>query len=242
MAFGELVDIGDTAIRDLADLAENHSHIAAIIATASQPPFPEKFSDVYRRASESTGLPVQKVRSVVVALTNLEHIRVRMRTDADKFLEIITASIDRRSAPAWSKEVRAKWVEAINDIADGLKALNNNNPLVILEKSSELTYAHQNILQESRIVTDIRPVFSPDGESVTRAVIIHTLLIEYSDGPDRRKMEFALDAADVAELLKACERAEFKATALKAALKPMPWQVIIPREEQARKGCEDGKD
>jgi hypothetical protein len=74
----------------------------------------------------------------------------------------------------------------------------------------------------------MRPVFDDAGESIKQTIVTHTILIDYSDGGDNRQLQVAMDASDIAELRRLCERAEVKAASLRSVLKDMPWPVSIP--------------
>jgi hypothetical protein len=86
-------------------------------------------------------------------------------------------------------------------------------------KGLDLAVSDQKVLLRTRIVTDIRPVFSlqAGGEEPTQppaAMVKHSLRLEYLEGNDSRTFVVSLDEVDVTRLRDAIERAERKARAL----------------------------
>ena len=63
-----------------------------------------------------------------------------------------------------------------------------------------------------------------------QSVVSHTLSIDYHDGPDHRVIQFTLDATDIADLKKQCERAQNKSAVVKRDLKCLPWPTSVFRE------------
>ncbi len=124
---------------------------------------------------------------------------------------------------AWSLRTGEKWSEAEvaswDALQPSLERLLANEALIALGKTIRLQYEHANILTETRVITDIRPVFSFDATKPIAAVICHTLRIAYTSEADTRHVAFALDTDDLRELVKVCERALTKADALSAYLK-----------------------
>jgi len=72
------------------------------------------------------------------------------------------------------------------------------------------------VLTDTRLITDLRPVFNAAGDEIKAIVLTHVLSVSYFDGSQRRRIEFALDVADLGQLRKIAERAYRKmATARK---------------------------
>jgi hypothetical protein len=79
-------------------------------------------------------------------------------------------------------------------------------------------YEYENVYYKSRTITDIRPVFSTEIDSVEAALIIHTLRIHYHIGAAHKDFYVALDTNDLQQLIDVLERAKVKAEKLKAML------------------------
>lgn len=73
------------------------------------------------------------------------------------------------------------------------------------------------LLEESRILTDLRPVFSEKNPASLDAFsVIHTLVLNCNENSTSKTVHIALDTADLAELKAAIVRAEHKEKVLSA--------------------------
>jgi len=90
-----------------------------------------------------------------------------------------------------------------------------------------LAYDHPNPIRETKIITDLRPIFDEKGLNIKQMTITHTLHIEYHDGVRLQTLFLTLDAADVTKLRKFCERAEIKAVTIKKQMHGLAWPVAI---------------
>ena len=68
-------------------------------------------------------------------------------------------------------------------------------------------YASDNLLQSTRILTDVRPLFSDDAQSIDGAVVAHTLRLRYDSAGIDHELSLALDSSDLHKLIEDCERA-----------------------------------
>ena len=99
-----------------------------------------------------------------------------------------------------------------------LKELLNNPQIYYASKARELTTEHANVYINSRIITDIRPVFGMNlDEPPKGGVVTHTLHVHYrahKEG-EHKDIFLALDKDDLEALKNAIERAEKKENNLK---------------------------
>lgn len=122
-----------------------------------------------------------------------------------------------------SLRVIAKWSDA--DLASwellgpAFERLISNETLRGLGKAVRLQYEHTNILTETYLVTDVRPVFDASGTAPQAAIICHTLRVAFTSDGRTKHLAFALDNEDLRNLIQGCERALRKADALRAFLK-----------------------
>jgi len=115
--------------------------------------------------------------------------------------------------------------DIIEDFTEGQKLILSNR-LNLLLKSEQLYYAaksiglkaeYNNVFIQSRIVTDIRPIFSLNIDETPKAgMVIHNLHIHYRGEEIMHKdIYFALDSDDIAALKELILRAEKKEISLK---------------------------
>lgn len=88
----------------------------------------------------------------------------------------------------------------------------------VAAKSSNLAYDFAYLLQYSRVITDVRPVFDEQAEKIEGAVVSHVLRLKYSGRDSEHSLSVVLDAADVRRLRDECERALVKAKVVKQSL------------------------
>jgi len=102
-----------------------------------------------------------------------------------------------------------------SDIRDVLDA----RASVLLAKSGDLEYAHANVAQNMRIITDVRPLFgdNPDPE-ILASVISHQLVVTALKNDELRDIYIALDAEDLDLLGEQVERAKKKDVKVRAML------------------------
>ena len=60
-------------------------------------------------------------------------------------------------------------------------------------KAIELSYDSDNLLQRTRILTDVRPLFSEDAQSIDGAVVAHTLRLRFDSAGIDHELSLALD-------------------------------------------------
>jgi hypothetical protein len=116
--------------------------------------------------------------------------------------------------PPWSKEDLIRW----DTNAAQLERLISLPILSLSSKTLDLSYEHPQLLQNARIITEIRPVFNEDASKIDGAVVSHNLVLQYDDLEGNHDLTLAMDEADVFSLIAQCERAVKKAQTAKEQL------------------------
>jgi hypothetical protein len=163
------------------------------------------------RAKDAALLDEADVSLLAEVLVNLAMLAGTGRAEA--LLADLAASL--HILPHWSATDVAAW----ETIRPSLARLLTNETLLGLGKAIRLQYEHTNILTETRLITDVRPVFDADATKPVAAMICHTLRIAYTADGASKQLAFALDTQDLRSLAKVCERALRKADVLSAYLK-----------------------
>lgn len=149
---------------------------------------------------------ISVAQALVRQLLSISHLSRRTGKPFDEIVGIIEAEF-------------AKVPELLEDSEDAqrieqsIHALRKMAGLVAFKRTSkaiELTYDCDNLLQRTRIMTDVRPLFSEDAQNIDGAVVSHTLRIRYDSAGNDREMSLALDDADLMKLIDDCERALLK--------------------------------
>lgn len=180
-----------------------------------------------------TGIPAADIQRVLWTILNLHRLMARLGVDSRQLMESIEAALEPVQSEGPSQGLLGNWEECSQSLAAFLDSVGPDHPLILIRKAESLATSHQNILTESRIVTDLRPVFDSLGERVLQWIVTHTLFIEYYDGGESRHISFGLDNSDLRELRRVCERAELKSSTLKATVgDALPTRIIGEQESE----------
>jgi hypothetical protein len=100
-----------------------------------------------------------------------------------------------------------------------LASLLSSKDLAALGKAVDLARESNRLLNDARIVSELRPVF---GEDMTAeppgAVILHTLRLNYMEEGERKTMSLTLNSRDLIQVKRAVERAQIKQNTLSRLL------------------------
>lgn len=98
--------------------------------------------------------------------------------------------------------------EARKILADRVRTALSWRTLQDYERASDLLGASQNLLWDSRILTDLRPLFSSEEEAdIEAGLVVHTLELTYWDGSRVSNFYVAMDRDELRGLQRAVRRA-----------------------------------
>ena len=119
----------------------------------------------------------------------------------------------RSSFPAtWTEDDKVRWML----IEPAFRRLLESSVIRRVVRSESLSRDYANILQSSRVITDLRPVFTGDGKEIEGAIVSFTLRVGYFNGEVMRSISLALDYKDVEKLGQQCRRALTKAETIES--------------------------
>jgi len=140
----------------------------------------------------------------------LTNLRRQRDLRIEELLEGLHQSIV--TSQSWSEEDISRWKK----LEPQLLSLFSLRTLEIVVKAMDLAYDYSNLLQTTKILTDIRPVFNEDASAIQGAVISYTLRIYFSTlQGSSESLSLALDEDDIKKLIKNCDRALEKAQTAK---------------------------
>jgi hypothetical protein len=122
----------------------------------------------------------------------------------------------------------------IKDAGPGITPLLQNATVQRFAKALTLRNEYERILTDTRILSDIRPVFDDDQEnpSMRAAIVNHTLRFTYTAGDgERHESHFALDVDDLEKLKTQIERALKKDKASQRMVEAANVVVLQPLED-----------
>jgi hypothetical protein len=219
-----LPQIPDGIRPDLLRLVEHAPTILGILReTKTEAPSTSamKFVSLF---AERLSLPINDAGRLLGALYNFLSIGQEVG-ETSKTFEIISARL-----PADSREKWTKQESVLNEI---FAILADDHPSLISFKAQRLGHSYERILMEAEILTDARPVYTLKGDKILEMIIQHKLIITQHDGNHRNSdIHFAMDAQDVVNLRKACDRAIQKAKILKDAFGNLPWVTEVLSDDE----------
>lgn len=138
-------------------------------------------------------------------------------TSAQELAQSVAESYSKSSAR--DTQLASKHVRRLANRIAAL--LSFDKSMAVTAKAFDILTEHDHTFCRSRILSDIRPIFTDSAESASAAVIIHTLQIGFHDGGSGPHKEFyvALDTHDIQILKEIITRAEKKTVALEAILR-----------------------
>jgi len=153
-----------------------------------------------------------RLSRVLDTLYTLYHIRELSGVKHARFIEDLMDGIrdsELRIAP--------KDLPKLQALLERLMSIDKLNTIA---KAARLQRDGERLYCNSKILSDIRPVFSSDPAArPLGAVLTHTLKIGYHEGADHEEFHVVLDASDLAALSDVIRRAQAKDNSLRELLK-----------------------
>ena len=104
------------------------------------------------------------------------------------------------------------------NVEEIVKELVRDQSVRLASTAIELAYDYANLLRQTKILTDIRPLFNETADEIEAAVISYTLRLRYDSADGEHELSIALDESDVKTLAVQCARALSKAATAQAMM------------------------
>lgn len=156
----------------------------------------------------------------ILEISNSELPEIAASALSESIMSLHQAA-DRQGTTAIDLLTAREAVETDEKVLRGIKVLAGFTDVSQVKNTSkalDLMYDRDNLLQRTRIMTDIRPLFSSDAGSVEGCVVAHTLRISFDTGGNNREVSFAIDESDLQDLIETCQRAILKAKTAKTEI------------------------
>lgn len=111
----------------------------------------------------------------------------------------------------WGQDEMARW----GAVEEHFHRLLGSRAVRILAKGLPLMWEADRLLVDARVLTDVRPIFSEDAESVEAGLVVHTLRLKIRENERDTTISFSLDDQDLASLRDQCVRALRKSNAVR---------------------------
>ncbi len=217
----------DDAYEDLALIVSHADKLGQICEAVEQTKTFLNMKNVAIAAAEKTGLAEEKAREVVSVLLNFHRLRSRLELEIDDFVEWLGKFFLEFAQEKNKEELLEAWEKGLASIKG---VLDEGSAVGILNKAIGLVYAHQNVLGDARLLTDLRPVYDKGAKKILRMVITHQLVLEYTDGASDKRLYLAIDASDIEKLEHQCKRARDKADVALQSSEECDWITHIVGE------------
>ncbi len=193
----DLAVIRDTSPELLTAIADRF-----LVAT----PRPMRPKDLHREITQVLGDNPKVAGQIMRPLLALQAIVRQRNLKVEEVVEAVRHGLET-SEPRWEAEQLNKWKSA----EPSFKQLLLSPVVRLVSTTLDLMYEYANLLQNTRIVTDIRPVFSEDADHIEGSVVSHTLRLRYDSTEGDHSISIAIDEDDIRELERQCKRALIKA-------------------------------
>lgn len=102
-----------------------------------------------------------------------------------------------------------------NDVREFILRVSENKVVCSTFKCEALKTDVSQSFENAKVITDLRPIFSEDGQSIYSTTVMSTLIIESFEGDRLSVNHFVLSDSDIDALIKILERAKVKSSVLK---------------------------
>ena len=167
-----------------------------------------QFEDVV--AAKVPHVSREDLHAVLTTVFFLYSIRERGNFSPSTVSAAVIASLTETKAEGFPEEAKTRLQEHLQAL------LSLDKSLGVTAKALDVLTEHDKIFCKARILSDIRPVFSVNTKEASAAVIVHNLQIGFHRNGEHEDIYIALDTDDVQRLKEVIDRADEKATALKA--------------------------
>ncbi len=224
------LDLPEDALEELTTLAQAADRIPHIMELAAEASPHVGTRALSRTIAPSVGMASEDLWPVMIAILNLYHTQVGLKTDAKGLVAAVTANLKRQARTPEGKGRLARWEAAQPAITAALASLHPDHPLELAYKAYTVASASQYDLIRTKIYSEIRPVFNDSADAIVQCVVSHVLTLVYHDGHSHHAIQFTLDANELAKIREQAERAERKAAVIKKEFGGMSWPTSIFRE------------
>lgn len=190
-----LIDLGPSGVDDLCKMVEDL-------------PVTLDLNRLTTSLAHKLGVEARAVSELVLgALMPLNNLRVHLKLDTSAFLRVLSENLERETPETW----RAANSEGWKLIEDRVVPLfERDNFFSVSSMSYRLLVNRPNPVQDMKILSELRPVYSEDASSVKALVLTKTLVVDYLEGDAKKTIHLSMDMDDLRSLALEVERSKTK--------------------------------
>ncbi|WP_143046454.1 hypothetical protein [Trichormus sp. NMC-1] len=159
-------------------------------------PFVDIDSLVWEISPKIEEVPIDDLQEILKAIRSIYSLRIQENL---KNSEIITGLVNAVSSDDTFSEFSSQELAHFQQRLTKILAIDGS--ISISSQAISLLQDYDSIFLNSRIITDVRPVFKTETkEGIAGALVVHTLKIAYQDASGSKEFYVALDSTDVKKL------------------------------------------
>lgn len=164
--------------------------------------------------AQKIGIVETDLEKIFILVFNIYRFKAEYK--GKNFLEDFYSSI-LKSNDVLPEKVKIK---DFKDFKERLrKILSIKSALPLTQKAWKLFNSYQRVVEDFRVITDIRPVLGESTDEFNNYLILHQLEIEYTEDKEDKIIYFTLDNNDIKKFKDLINRSEKKYKLLKEKLK-----------------------
>ncbi|SRR5258706_4763304 len=173
--------------------------------------------------SSRVDLASDVISDIIEFILPLYALRFDMGISIPEFVDSILASVEKTQSE--DLELSVDSIALLRDRISEILTLDHS--LGIVAKSRYIAGQHERLFIETRIFTELRPIFQDDASKPpTAGFILHKLRINYFESGRSREFFVTMDATDIEKLRQALSRADQKAESLRLLLNTTPMKIL----------------
>ena len=177
-------------------------------------PFVDIDSLVLEISPKIEEVSINDLHEILRAIRSIYSLRIQGNL---KNTEIITGLINAVSSDGTFSQLSAEELAHFEQRLTKLLAIDGS--ISISSQALILLQEYDSIFLNSRIITDVRPVFKAETkEEIAGALVVHTLKIAYQDASGSKEFYVALDSRDVKKLQEQLSQSLIEAKVIQAML------------------------
>jgi len=177
-------------------------------------PFVDIDSLVLEISPKIEEVSINDLQEILKAIHSIYSLRIQGNL---KNTEIITGLINAVSSDDTFSQLSAEELAHFEQRLTKLLAIDGS--ISISSQSLILLQEYDSIFLNSRIITDVRPIFKAETkEEIAGALVVHTLKIAYQDASGSKEFYVALDSSDVKKLQEQLSQSLIEAKVIQAML------------------------
>jgi hypothetical protein len=177
-------------------------------------PFVDIDSLVLEISPKIEEVSINDLQEILKAIHSIYSLRIQGNL---KNTEIITGLINAVSSDDTFSQLSAEELAHFKQRLTKILAIDGS--ISISSQSLILLQEYDSIFLNSRIITDVRPVFKAETkEEIAGALVVHTLKIAYQDASGSKEFYVALDSSDVKKLQEQLSQSLIEAKVIQAML------------------------